>query len=139
MSPEKEKLLTEKYPELYGTVNDVPIDSYIFSHGDGWYNIIDSLSMTITHTMKHHVGKKHLTPEEFADSQQVRVAQVKEKFGTLRFYVDNGNPEVQAAIQMAEVLSGRTCESCGSPGEKRGGGWVKVRCAACEAKKSVNG
>lgn len=140
MSPELEKKLFDKYPELYdyksedGKSSD--ISNYGFSHGDGWFNIIDCLSATITDMMKRHPARKHLTPEEFEDTVQVRVAQVKEKFGSLRFYVDNDNKEIRGAITMAELMSGRTCESCGAPGTRRGGGWVKVRCDACEAKKN---
>ena len=138
MSPELEKKLLEKYPELYnyksadGKSSDM--SHYGFSHGDGWFNIIDCLSATIADLMKRHPGKKHLTREEFEETVQVRVAQVKEKFGTLRFYVDNSNKEVSAAIQLAESMSSRTCESCGSPGRPRRGGWVKTRCDSCENK-----
>jgi len=136
VSPELEKKLTEKYPELYdyksedGKSSD--ISYYGFSHGDGWFNIIDCLSATITDIMRNHPGRKHLTQAEFDETVQVRVAQVKEKFGTLRFYVDNGNREVGAAIQLAESLSARTCESCGSPGRTRSGGWIKTLCDECE-------
>ncbi len=140
MSPELEKNLIEKYPELYdyksedGKSSD--ISHYGFSHGDGWFNIIDCLSATIADLMKRHPGKKHLTREEFEETVQVRVSQVKEKFGTLRFYVDNGNREVYTAISLAELLSGRTCESCGAPGRPRGGGWVKTQCDVCENKNN---
>lgn len=143
MSPELEKQLFEKYPELYAYKSEDGKSSdmthYGFSHGDGWFNIIDCLSATIADIMKNHPGRKHLTREEFDENVQVRVAQVKEKFGSLRFYVDNGNSEVSAAIALAESLSGRTCEYCGAQGTPRRGGWVKVRCDVCEAKKNDNG
>ena len=140
MNPELEKKLTEKYPELYnyksedGKSSDISV--YGFSHGDGWFNIIDCLSATISDIMKSHRSRKHLTQQEFEETVQVRVAQVKEKFGTLRFYVDNGSKEVYAAIAMAELMSGRTCEYCGSPGAPRRGGWVKTLCDACESNKN---
>lgn len=143
MSPELEKKLFEKYPDLYayksedGKTSDMT--HYGFSHGDGWFNIIDCLSATITDIMKNHPGRKHLRRAEFDETIQVRVAQVKEKFGSLRFYVDNGSKEVYAAISMAEMMSSRTCETCGSPGTRRSGGWVKVRCDSCEAKRKENG
>lgn len=143
MSPELEQRLFEKYPELYaykssdGKTSDMT--HYGFAHGDGWFNIIDCLSATIADIMKNHPGRKHLRRAEFDETIQVRVAQVKEKFGTLRFYVDNGNREVSAAIALAEMLSGRTCEYCGAQGARRSGGWVKVRCDVCEAKKNDNG
>ena len=140
MSPELERKLTEKYPELYDYRSEdgksSEISHYGFSHGDGWFNIIDCLSSTIAGIMNNHPGKRHLTREEFNEKVQVRVAQVKEKFGTLRFYVNNGNSEVNAAITMAEAMSARICEHCGSPGHPRRGGWVKTRCDECESNKN---
>lgn len=142
MSPELEKKLMEKYPDLYdyksedGKSSD--ISHYGFSHGDGWFNIIDCLSATITDIMRRHPARKHLTRNEFSDQVQVKAAQVKEKFGSLRFYVDNGNSEVSAAISMAEAMSSRTCEKCGSPGTGRGGGWIKTLCDECESDKKCD-
>jgi methylphosphotriester-DNA--protein-cysteine methyltransferase len=139
MSPDLEKKILEKYPDLYYHDNDSSLMGYGFAHGDGWFNIIDCLSSTITHIVKNDKSRKHLTPEEFAETRQVRVAQVKEKFGSLRFYVDNGNPEVYAAIQFAEAMSYRTCETCGAPGRARVGGWVRTLCDACDKGKNGNG
>ena len=60
--------------------------------------------------------------------EQVIVSQVKEKFGTLRFYVDRDNDEIHAMINMAESMSARTCEVCGSPGKSNSRGWIKTLC-----------
>lgn len=52
---------------------------------------------------------------ELAKRNAPRVRQVKEKFGTLSVY--GAFPESkQSAVNMAERLSSRTCEKCGSPG-----------------------
>lgn len=59
---------------------------------------------------------------------QVVATQVKEKFGGLRFYINGGDDEIDAAITFAEMLSERTCEVCGAPGKQRGGGWISTRC-----------
>jgi hypothetical protein len=59
---------------------------------------------------------------------QVTAVQVKEKFGTLRFYHDGGDEKIHAMVDLAESFSARTCEVCGSPGKVRDGGWVTVRC-----------
>ena len=56
------------------------------------------------------------------------IGQVKEKFGTLRFYVSNSNNEIDAYITFAESISGLTCEVCGSPGERRSGSWIRTLC-----------
>lgn len=67
--------------------------------------------------------------------EQVVVEQVKEKFGTLRFYTTGGDDYIHGLISMAESMSGVTCESCGNPGERRGGGWVHTYCTPCEVKR----
>jgi len=58
-------------------------------------------------------------------------SQVKEKFGTLRFYMDGATDEMYDAINEAERLSATTCESCGLPGKVIGGGWIRVLCDKC--------
>jgi hypothetical protein len=59
---------------------------------------------------------------------QVTLDQVKEKFGTLRFYYTGGDDEISGMVRMAESMSGVTCEECGNPGERRGGGWIYTAC-----------
>lgn len=59
---------------------------------------------------------------------QVIAVQVKEKFGTLRFYTDGGNEVTYAMISMAESMSARTCEKCGAPGKLRGKTWLYTAC-----------
>jgi hypothetical protein len=60
--------------------------------------------------------------------QQVVVSQVKEKFGTLRFYYHGGDKVVDGMVRMAESMSAVTCEECGNSGERRGGGWIITLC-----------
>jgi hypothetical protein len=62
---------------------------------------------------------------------QVVVTQVKEKFGTLRFYYNGGNDYVDGMVRMAESMSGCTCEQCGAPGTQIGSGWISTRCEGC--------
>lgn len=59
---------------------------------------------------------------------QVVAVQVKEKFGTLRFYYDGGDDYVLGVVNMAESLSACTCEVCGNHGKITGNGWLSVRC-----------
>jgi hypothetical protein len=63
---------------------------------------------------------------------QVTLDQVKEKFGTLRFYYSGGDDVIDGMVRMAEAMSGVTCEGCGNVGERRGGGWVHTYCTPCE-------
>ena len=64
-----------------------------------------------------------------------RVLQIKEKYGTLRFYWDGElSPEaetkVEEAIALAYVRSACTCEICGAEGRLYSrGGWLATACA----------
>lgn len=70
----------------------------------------------------------------------VVMAQIKEKFAFLRWYMD-WNRDIprdevkwercQAAIARAEAKSGVTCETCGAAGTQRTGGWIKTLCDTC--------
>ena len=65
------------------------------------------------------------------------VHQVKEKYGTLRFYV-NGytNKIMDALINNAEDMSFITCEVCGNLGKLSSkGNWRAVRCKICAKKE----
>jgi hypothetical protein len=66
---------------------------------------------------------------------QVTLDQVKEKFGTLRFYYSGGDDYISGMVTMAESMSGVICEDCGNPGERKGGGWVRTICEPCETKR----
>ena len=66
---------------------------------------------------------------------QVTLDQVKEKFGTLRFYYTGGDDYISGMVSLAESLTAVTCESCGNPGERRGSGWVHTYCDPCEEKR----
>lgn len=83
------------------------------------------------------IEKKHkLINEEIPDYMkakpeipQVIAVQVKEKFGTLRFYFDGGDHICHAYVAMAEAMSARTCEMCGKSGVLRQDrGWIQTLC-----------
>lgn len=59
---------------------------------------------------------------------QVVADQVKEKFGTLRFYYHGGDEQIYGMVRMAESMSAVTCEECGTPGKIRNGGWIRTLC-----------
>lgn len=125
MTPESDKRLRENYPLVFQgpLLNDEPIRC-----GDGWYFILDMLCRNLTHLIE----KK---PE--AERHRYRAAQVKEKFGTLRFYLHHMDPDpmgpINREIAGAEWASGIICDVCGKPGTLRSDGgeytvWVRVRC-----------
>lgn len=59
---------------------------------------------------------------------QVVADQVKEKFGTLRFYFHGGDEYCRGVAAMAESMTVFTCEECGAPGTQNRGGWIKTLC-----------
>lgn len=66
------------------------------------------------------------------------IAQIKEKFGGLRWY-DYGVPpsifqELQDTISKYEELSYRTCINCGRPATKISLGWINPFCNKCADK-----
>ena len=68
---------------------------------------------------------------------QVVVEQVKEKFGTLRFYYQGGDDAIDGMVRMAESMSAVTCEECGAPGKRRGGGSVTTLCKAHAEERGI--
>ena len=73
-------------------------------------------------------------------------AQIKEKFGGLRFYVDHDYEhgkckdvdEWYEVEQILECLSLLMCEQCGAYGKQRTGGWVKTLCDSCHSKHEAD-
>jgi len=102
-----------------------------FECGDGWFNILNQLMGNI----QHHIDWKNRNGEVVP---QVVLDQVKEKFGTLRFYYTGGDDYVRGMVTMAEAMSGTTCESCGNPGERTGNSWIKTICGPCEDKRAAD-
>lgn len=70
---------------------------------------------------------------------QVIVDQVKEKFGSLRFYYHGGDEYVAGLVDMAEAMSSCTCEKCGNPGNIEGSGWIKTLCNNCRSSTNDGG
>jgi hypothetical protein len=65
------------------------------------------------------------------------VRQVKEKFGTLRFYC-NMNDVIDKHVRLAERLSAHTCEVCGKIGELNiNCGWYSTLCKDCAKPNST--
>lgn len=67
----------------------------------------------------------------YCDAYGIGVAQVKEKFGSLRFYYRPPNSEaLNKLIEAAELEASKTCEWCGAQSnvERTKVGWVKTLC-----------
>lgn len=135
MKQELDELLCQRYPKIFvdrhGDMKQT-LMCWGFECGDGWFNIIDRLCSNI----QHHVDWAQLQKEKYGRGEgctQVVAVQIKEKFGTLRFYTNGGDEQIYGMIRMAESMSAVTCEECGNPGTTRSGGWVRTLCDAHEA------
>jgi len=112
---EFEQRMKERFPNMFSQ----PYGG--FTVGPGWWPIIESLCGNI----QHHIDWKNKESEVVA---QVVVAQIKEKFGGLRFYYSGGDDTIDGMVRMAEAWASNACEECGVPGHSRSGGWIKTLC-----------
>ena len=107
-----------------------------FECGNGWYHIIRVLCSNIQHHIDWRNQKNELNPNQ-PIVPQVTVDQVKEKFGTLRFYYTGGDDYIDGLVSMAESMSGITCEQCGNPGSTLGRGWLTTLCEKHAEEKGI--
>jgi hypothetical protein len=91
-----------------------------FECGPGWADLIYKLSVKIEKIL-----------ENSSDNKLMYATQVKEKYGSLRFYMSSATDEIYDLITDSEDLSGQICENCGEIGEMRGPKWFNVLCDAC--------
>lgn len=123
MESSKEKLDT--YLESIGGLKNgwrtdrPPIkDAHYFECNEGWYPLIQKLIEDLIQL-----------------GWNKQVTQVKEKFGGLRFYINEGSDEIHTRITKAEVESYTICEQCGAPGEiQRDIGWYRTLCDSHHAE-----
>ena len=100
-----------------------------FSVDEGWWPILESLCANIQSHIDWNNRRAEKYPELcYKQVPQVTIAQIKEKFGGLRFYYDGGNDIIAGMVSMAEAWASKTCETCGKPGQQRSGGWIKTLC-----------
>lgn len=168
MQKDLDEKLCAKYPEIFRDRHKPMTETAMcwgFACGDGWYPLIDTLCgllMSEVRTLRREVEhtramlakperneweQRIYTPERLAESEQKLAvaeaelpiaAQVKEKFGGLRFYVDRGNAKHHAYITFAEVMSETICEECGATKDvHQTSGWVHTTCVPCAQKHNL--
>lgn len=140
MREELDKKLVEKYPKIFADRNGDPKKTLMcfgFGHGDGWYQILDSLCGQIQHYTDWNNDNHAKGYTQYKLVPQVVAVQVKEKFGGLRFYYEGGDDHIHGMVRMAESWAATTCEECGAPGKVRHGGWIKTLCEDHEAERQA--
>lgn len=102
-----------------------PFELFGIEYDRGWYHIINPLFDYIAEYNKENPNNK------------IVIQQVKEKFGSLNFYVSHGDKALYDMIDKAETESWETCESCGSKENViHTEGWIWTVCKDC-LQKSV--
>lgn len=130
VSKEKNKELIERFPFLmpHNRWTDKMPEDFDYSYTeldampDGWRKAFGE-------QMCEEI-REELVRVAYLD--KYRIAQIKEKYGTLRWY-DFGCTERMLCeiIPKYEHLSARTCIRCGSPATKVSTGWISPYCDAC--------
>jgi len=127
-----EKPMIEELKELVKQKEMVLPIQFGFECGDGWYMLLDTLMDDIA----NHLKWKNEDREKKGGSPLiVQVNQIKEKFGGLSFYFSGGDEVIWGMITLAESLSYKICETCGTTlnvGRTRG--WIYTCCKDCYDK-----
>lgn len=108
-------------PSLFyreGKEGTAPIP-FFFECGDGWSDLLLEAAIELNNYIK-------TLPDDA--QEDIVVMQVKEKYGTLRFYVSYCTEEIDSIIKKAEKRSCTTCETCGKEGTLRGSVWLYTAC-----------
>ena len=138
-----EQETVDKYQQVMKIDDKIPKEwGQWISCDKGWYDIIIELDKQLTYLMPNYYP-----------------TQIKEKFGTLRYYWEPNGVSMDiwpmideittACTQRAEWKSSQTCEICGvctymSTAEKKydlsvkltvRGGWYKTLCSTCAKEK----
>ena len=123
MDKKLEEKLFKKYPKLFRQ-KDLSMQEtcmcWGITTGKGWYWLIDNLCNCIQNYIDDN------------NKPQAEAIQVKEKFGGLRFYLDGADDYIHGMVCLAEDMSYKTCEMCGSTKDiMHTVGWVSTLCKNC--------
>jgi len=125
MNKKLQSKLYKKYPDLFkqhALSPDKTCMCWGIDCDDGWYDLLDILCGYIV-----------------SNDKNIEAVQIKQKFGGLRFYVNYSNDDIDRAISIAESLSYKICEKCGSYVDKVKtvpyNGWIQSLCNKCRREK----
>lgn len=100
-----------------------------FECGDGWADLLVELCENI---------QSRLNTFEPQVASEIVAFQVKEKYGTLRFYLSAYDDTIEEYIRDAEKKSAVTCEQCGKQGKLRGTVWLYAACDEHTREEDLN-
>ena len=120
MRKEFDEQLCKEFPKIFRDRRGNMMQTAMcwgFDCDDGWFQLLRELCL-----------KLQKYADKMGPEYQPIATQVKEKYGTLRFYVMAGDEFIWKCIDEADAISAKTCEVCGNEGKLRGYGWVKTLC-----------
>ncbi|SNC59356.1 hypothetical protein SAMN04487881_0040 [Marinobacter sp. es.048] len=115
----------ESYPLLMAQKDDNSFQRFGLEIGSGWLFLVYELFGFLEDIQRH-------------SGQAVSISQIKEKFGSLRIYL-NSSPEIAKDVDMLESLfeslSVRICDICSAPGRRQNdeGYW----CTRCDKHRNT--
>lgn len=117
----KDKLETvmAKFPLKHAHTAMPIIGSSLGSCGEGWSGLLADCIV-----------------ELFNAGWNGEISQIKEKYGTLRFYVGASTNAMETIISKYEAVSAKTCEICARKGRMCGKGWWNTYCKSCEVAQN---
>lgn len=119
MSPDLGDKLKACFPQMFeGLRPRDPIAMFWIECDNGWFDLLRDCIEKI----KKISEKSGVVPT---------VSQIKEKYGTLRFYIYSATDEMRDVIDQVERASAKICEQCGSNGSRRDDGWIYTMCDNC--------
>lgn len=94
--------LHDDFPQLFRREAGGPFafDQYGFECGPGWLPLIHGLAKQI----EAHASQKGL---------QLKTAQIKSKFNSLRWYIHGSDMQIREWVNEAVIWSAHICEECG--------------------------
>lgn len=131
MNKELEKQLYKKYPDQFTETKLDEMQSCMafgICFGEGWLPLFEKLCAHIDNHIKWKKGSS-------GEVIEFRWTQLKEKFGSGRFYYYGGDDYIEGMIALAESLTYITCEDCGNVAKERNDhGWYSTLCNQCWSK-----
>lgn len=125
MDRDLEEALVRDFPNLYRARNDKNEPFYYgFECGDGWEPVLRNLSSKLEELILK-------IPDD--ERSEYYAAQVKQKFGGLRFYMSVHNDEINELIRQAEAECDQICENCGNRLIHRTKRSIRNECDQCYA------
>lgn len=123
IAPEALRIM-RAYPAVYGPgpwTGTLLGDGFLC--GPGWYPLIEGLSADLSEIIRQD------------GLRCFRVLQVKEKLGSLRFYIRGGNEPALERISKAARAAENICEGCGAVSHVRiVDGWLTTLCDKCRSQ-----